>query len=361
MKNESLSRKMNRCLRKISRHDVILTNGQKHIVCLFYNQECYDAPILIFKASNKFQDYFFKIAQTMRIPCLENKLLATALFDEVDEGDYISEKFFIPVSKIYTEILGNRKRDHPNDFDVKLPRVIMSQFYGVTRDVCKSAERKVCKTPPAAETKRLADKDVLEYVEDRMSVFAEKYGLDLRISDNPFGERHFCIDSLIFWDIQKSNLGSCFWQMLTVSLLDRKIYVGNVGRFRAFDIEDAVFALNYYTAVFEYCGEKLVDNIKKYSSELWINFKSYSLAQDMVKTMLELNRKNNGIEYSFDSDTTVMDIYLEKHNAQKGERYEVVLTYNAFLRAPAAFKDFIANPRRKTTWNFWCRKTIRGR
>lgn len=358
MKNENLSKKMNKLLAAACEADAILMNGQKHLLGLCYNTEYYDAPIVCFKTSNKFRDYFFKIAQTMRIPCLENKLLATALFDEIDEGDCISEKYFVPVTRIYSEIAEKMEQVDSSNFDKKLSQNILSQFCGDARHVCKRAERRFLKNPPFAQKKYLTDKDTLEYIEKYLVAFAQKYELDIRISDNTFGERNFCIDSSLFWDIQKSNPSFSFWQMLTVSLLDRKIYVASLGRFRAFDIEDAVFALNYYTAVFEYCGEKLVDNIKKYSSELWINFKSYSLAQDMVKTMLELNRKTNGIEYSFDSDTTVMDIYLEKHNAQKGERYEVVLTYNAFMRNPTAFKDFIANPRRKTTWNFWCRKII---
>ena len=360
MKNESLSRMMNKLIAAICKSDVILVNGQKHLVCLSYNSERFDAPIVSLKASNKFRDYFFKMAKTMSIPCLENKLLAAALFDEVDEGNCIPEKFFTPVSKIYSEIAEKMEQIDSSNFDAKLSQNIMSQFYNDTKHACKRAERYFFRNSSAAERKNLANKDILEYIEEHLAAFAQKHGLNLRISDNAFGERNFCIDSSLFWGIQKNNPAFCFWQMLTVSLLDRKIYVASLGRFRAFDIDDAFFVLDYYIAVFEYCEEKLIDNIKKYSSEFSITFKSYSLAQDMAKTMLELNRKNKGIEYSFDSDTTVMDIYLEKHSAQKGGRYEVVLTYNAFLLNPTAFKNFIANPRRKNTWNFWCRETACG-
>lgn len=358
MKNESLSKNMNKLLAAACEADAILMNGQKHLLGLSYNTEYYDAPIVCFKTSNKFRDYFFKIAQTMRIPCLENKLLATALFDEIDEGDCISEKYFVPVTRIYSEIAEKMEQVDSSNFDKKLSQNILSQFCGDARHVCKRAERRFLKKPPFAQKKYLTDKDTLEYIEKYLVAFAQKYELDIRISDNTFGERNFFIDSSLFWDIQKSNPSFSFWQMLTVSLLDRKIYVASLGRFRAFDIDNAFFALDYYIAVFDYCGEELVDDIKKHSIEFSITFKSYNLAQDMAKTMLELNHKKEGIEYSFNSDTTVMTIYLQKTDGtEKEKKYMVVITYNAFLRDPTAFKDFIANPRPKNTWNFWCRKT----
>ena len=351
MKNENLSKKMNKLLAAICKSDVILVNGQKYAVGLYYEQGLFDDPIVLLKTSNLYSDYFFKIVRAMSIPYLEDKLLAAALFKETGERECISNKFIAPVANLYSKYVKKIEQVDPSNFDERLSNDVMSIFNLNVRRACKSAERKVLKTLPVAERKQFSDKDTLGYIEELLTVFANKNGLNLRISDKAFVERNFCIDSMIVMDIQNCKLNFSFWQMLNVSLLERKIYVGNIGRFRVFDIEDVVYALDYYVELFSCCEKKIFDDIAKLYNEFGITFKSYSLAQNMVKTMLDMNRKNNAIEYLLYSDTAVISIILQK-------KYMVTITYNAFLHSPAAFKDFIANPRPKKTWNFCCRETI---
>ena len=43
--------------------------------------------------------------------------------------------------------------------------------------------------------------------------------------------------------------------------------------------------------------------------------------------------------------------------ARKGpSMFEVLITYNEFLRHPDVFKDFIKEPKKLTKWNFWCKE-----
>ena len=98
--------------------------------------------------------------------------------------------------------------------------------------------------------------------------------------------------------------------------------------------------------------------------------------------MVEMNYNQNGYEYGFDFDKTCAIIYLKKKEisedikaaimalgfqpktkgeaskkARKGPRmYEVLITYNEFLRHPDVFKDFIKEPKTFTKWNFWCKE-----
>ena len=96
-----------------------------------------------------------------------------------------------------------------------------------------------------------------------------------------------------------------------------------------------------------------------------------------------MNYNQNAYEYGFDFDKTCAIIYLKKRTeplvkdentsiyvkillnpeAYTSSRkikyprmYEVLITYNEFLRHPDVFKDFIKSPKKFTKWNFWCKE-----
>ena len=69
--------------------------------------------------------------------------------------------------------------------------------------------------------------------------------------------------------------------------------------------------------------------------------------------MVEVNYSQNGYEYGFDFDKTVFILYLKKNEKRM---FEILITYNEFLRAPDIFKDFIKAPKKLNNWNFWCKE-----
>ncbi len=357
MKNEAFSRKMNKRLAAVCSSNVILKNGQEHLVCLYYDKENFDAPVVRLKASNQFNDYFLKAANSLNIPCLENKLLAKHLFDESDERKLIPEKYEKTIAEIYSALPRFSSENETDKFNKELRYDTLLTLQGLEGGICKSAGIKIFKKRKGAAKTRLDDDEILELVEERLETLADEYILNLKVTDTLFGGREFFIGYLPVADDPKYD----FWQTFIVSLAERKTYVGGKIRFRAFDIEDVGLALDYYTALFSVCKDKLPRDAQVYCKEFEINFKSYEIAQNTVKTLLEANRKNTGIDYSFYSNKAVMKIYLQKNSgAQNPKKYMVTITYNAFLRDPAVFKDFIANPRPKNAWNFWCRETTCG-
>ena len=40
----------------------------------------------------------------------------------------------------------------------------------------------------------------------------------------------------------------------------------------------------------------------------------------------------------------------------KNRMYEIVITYNEFLRNPELFKKFLEDPKPMKKWNFWCKE-----
>ena len=98
--------------------------------------------------------------------------------------------------------------------------------------------------------------------------------------------------------------------------------------------------------------------------------------------MVEMNYNQNGYEYGFDFDKTCAMIYLKKKEISVEDKatilalafqlitkgnapvkprkgpgiFEVLITYNEFLRHPDVFKDFIKEPKKLTKWNFWCKE-----
>lgn len=337
----------------ISFCDVAIKNGSQHIVFLYFDKEELDPPAVIFKSSSQFNDYYIKVAQSYGIPCLERKLFAKRLFDEAEEEKYIPEKFINPITELYASLPSFSSENEVDIFKWELNRNIFTSLGNLERQICNQAERMFFKCRKNYPSACLDDKDILARIEGRLETFADKCGLDLRINDTMTDRRDFYIHSLPMTEEPEFY----FWQILIVSTSERKIYVGSRTCFREFEIKDAELALDYYTALFGTCNEKLRKDARRHCNEFKITSKSYDIAQSAIKTMLDLNRKNTGFEYNLNSNKIIMTIILEKDNDdKKAKKYEIVITCNEFLRAPKAFKDFIANPRRKNAWNFWCKE-----
>lgn len=344
---------MNDSLMKIAFCNVVIKNGSEDIICLYFNKRWPCAPIVIFKSSSQFNDYYTKVAQSYGIPCVERKLLAKRLFEEAEEDKYVPQKYVNQIAEIYSLLPCFSSTNEVDNFNEDLKRDVFMSLGNLERQICKQAERKFFKTIKDYNSTTLNDKDVLARIEDRLESFADKCNLNLRIKDTITGQREFCIESLLMTDEPQFN----FWQTLMVSPAERKIYIASKTRLRKFEIKDAELALDYYMALFDVCNKKLGKDVRRHCSEFRITSKSCDIAQNAIKTMLDFNRKNAGFEYTFNSNKIIIVIRLQKNSgAQNAKSYEIAITCSEFLRNPTGFKDFIANPKRKYSWNFWCKE-----
>lgn len=149
-----------------------------------------------------------------------------------------------------------------------------------------------------------------------------------------------------------------------------------------FDYSEAEVALGFVKALVETWKGVLWNDAQKFIEEFEINPRLFDIAQNSIRTMIEMNYNQNAYEYGFDFDKTCAIIYLKKKEiseedkaaimtlalqpilkpgtpakALKGPRmYEVLIAYNEFLRHPIVFKDFIKEPKKINKWNFWCKE-----
>lgn len=138
-----------------------------------------------------------------------------------------------------------------------------------------------------------------------------------------------------------------------------------------FDYSEAKVALGFVKALVEAWKGVLWNDAQKFIEEFEINPRLFDIAQNSIRTMVEMNYNQNAYEYGFDFDKTCAIIYLKKKEiseedkaaikalgfqpilkpgtpakASKGPRmYEVLIAYNEFLRHPIVFKDFIKKHR----------------
>ena len=98
---ELLSRNM---LRNVPRADVVITNPAHYAVALEYDNTRMNAPMVIAKGADNLAQRLRATAWEHDIPTVENPPLARSLYQEVEVGDLIPEKFYEVVVTILSEI-----------------------------------------------------------------------------------------------------------------------------------------------------------------------------------------------------------------------------------------------------------------
>jgi flagellar biosynthetic protein FlhB len=91
-------------LKAVPRADVVITNPTHYAVALEYNRALMPAPTVVAKGADVMAKKIKDIATENAIPIMENKPLAQALFNEVEIGDAIPEKFYEAMSIILAEV-----------------------------------------------------------------------------------------------------------------------------------------------------------------------------------------------------------------------------------------------------------------
>ena len=340
---------MNHVLSVIKRCDVIIKNGQEQFVGLYYDRVRCDRPIVLFKCDWGLNYYLSKALELMPVPCVEQKLLARALFNNTKEGDFIDTIYFSEVASIYRNLPAFC--DEKEDFDEELNNDVLLQLYQLEKDICKRAEKKFWKQKIKNQTEEKSVDTVREMLQKKVSELAAKYEMHSRIIHNASQSTdEFYLES----EVEEHNFD--LWIVVMLSTKDQKIYVGNRAIFQSFEMENVEVACEYIKALAETTCTDLVQKINQYCDEFKINPRLYDIAENTLKTMLKMNYNWNGIEYGFyGSSKTAFMTYLRDQD-DPSRMYEICITYNELLRNPDAFKKLIENPKVVRKWNFWSRR-----
>ncbi len=91
-------------LRAVPKADVVITNPSHFAIALEYNRAMMVAPTVVAKGADLIAMKIKEIAAENRVPIIENRPLAQALYREVEIGDVIPEKFWEVISTILAEV-----------------------------------------------------------------------------------------------------------------------------------------------------------------------------------------------------------------------------------------------------------------
>lgn len=91
---------------------VVITNPEHYAVCLYYNPNETDAPILVAKGLDLIAQKIKEIANENNIPIVENPPLARGIYKDVEIDDQIPIEYYETVAKIigYVDSLNTRKK-----------------------------------------------------------------------------------------------------------------------------------------------------------------------------------------------------------------------------------------------------------
>ncbi|MBN1687233.1 MAG: flagellar biosynthesis protein FlhB [Spirochaetales bacterium] len=91
-------------IRNVPRADVVVTNPTHYAVALEWNRSTMEAPAVIAKGMDNIALKIREVAEENDIPCMENRPLARALYEEVNIGDSIPEKYYEVMALILAQV-----------------------------------------------------------------------------------------------------------------------------------------------------------------------------------------------------------------------------------------------------------------
>ena len=89
-----------RMMKEVPKADVVITNPTHLAVALKYDRGKMMAPVVLAKGAGILAEKIKEVARTSRIPIVEDKPLARALYKTVEIGDIIPEKWYKAVAEI---------------------------------------------------------------------------------------------------------------------------------------------------------------------------------------------------------------------------------------------------------------------
>ena len=93
----------------VPKADVLITNPTHLAVALSYQHGTSGAPQVVAKGAGDLARQMRAVASRHQIPIVQNKLLARALFREVDYNGFVPEKWYPQVAKIMVWVYSMRE------------------------------------------------------------------------------------------------------------------------------------------------------------------------------------------------------------------------------------------------------------
>ena len=337
-------------LSQIEHCDVILTYSNQCFVGLYYDENTMQVPIVMCRYSGSITFWIRKLAQMNNVLCIEDKPLAHALYEDTKESFGISAMYLNAVAVVYINLMRFYKKDNPDNditFSERLDYDVYKQLVRTEYKYYKRAEKSFTKKVQTtiAHDEKFDEEKLIQAIKE----IANYYKFELQISNcweaNAIG---FYIES----KLEDYNVE--VWQMVIISYSEQKVYIGTRNVFKDFDFSESKQAILFLQELVKE-GDKCLKAIGiKWCEEFDINPRVYDVSVNSIRTLLEINFNNTGIEYGCNvSDTTVFTVYLNAPETNK--MYEICMTYKEFLRNPQALKEIISSPKKQNKWNFWCR------
>lgn len=105
---EILSRTM---LQRVPEADVVITNPTHFAVAMEWDKLRMNAPTVLAKGQDHIAERMKTLARDSDVPIIENKPLARALYDEVEIGDSIPEKYYEVMAHILAQVYRMQGRE----------------------------------------------------------------------------------------------------------------------------------------------------------------------------------------------------------------------------------------------------------
>ncbi|CDZ77070.1 Flagellar biosynthetic protein FlhB [Legionella massiliensis] len=102
-------RQKNAALEQVKTADVVVTNPTRLAIALKYEPGSMPAPKVVCKAQGEFAAQVRALAQRHKVPLIENKAFARALFATIDLNQWISQEHFPTAALIFREIYRQRE------------------------------------------------------------------------------------------------------------------------------------------------------------------------------------------------------------------------------------------------------------
>jgi flagellar biosynthetic protein FlhB len=100
--------KRSKAMQKLPGADVLVTNPTHLAVALSYEHGRSGAPQVVAKGAGEMAQKMRELARLHRIPVVQNRILARALFREVENDGYVPEKWYPQVAKIMVWVYAMR-------------------------------------------------------------------------------------------------------------------------------------------------------------------------------------------------------------------------------------------------------------
>jgi flagellar biosynthesis component FlhA len=99
----------------IKKPDFVLIDGDETALSLKYNSKTMNAPVVLLKGKNSFVQKLKNLANTNRIPIVENSKLTRLIYKKTKQGSIISYDCYEEVAKIYADIVKNENETNDKD------------------------------------------------------------------------------------------------------------------------------------------------------------------------------------------------------------------------------------------------------